>query len=781
MTSRAAAREERHVTRIIDRGLVFALLVLVGCGGSSGDPVPVTPDGGSSGFAVGLAVGSRHACAVFEDGSMKCWGENDEGQLGNGMIAYFGQPTPVAVQGLDARAVAASAGKSHTCALLDDGGVACWGNSTYGQLGRPSGVPSNPRMASRVGGLPGPAAQVVSGDEHSCARLVSGAVYCWGRNLESQIGNEDVTSSTVETPTQPTGLSSGVVALAAGGGHTCAVMSDGSMLCWGDNSDRETGVDSIFSEVPTPAPVVGLGAKAIGVGAGVSHTCAILEGGALACFGSNRYGQAGIGSLVFQQATPAAVVGLGAGVIKMAGGDRHSCAIAAGGALKCFGADDEGQVGNGDLPGNVGEPSDVQGLGSGVVDVGAGIDHSCALLATGVVRCFGSNYYTQLARDPTILVRTSPTAVQGLTTGVTLLEAGNIHTCAQASGIISCWGNNYGLQLGVGGLLGFNDDGARGVPQAMTTQVTDVVELSMGGTFGCARTSSGGAVCWGSNAQSELGVTGSFDHVSPTEPSGLSTGVLQIAAGGSFACARLAAATDSSVSCWGRNSSGQAGQYDMTTPRVAPGPVGGLGSGVVGLAAGDSHACVIMAASGVRCWGENDTGQLGDGDTTDSYLPVDVPNTADAASLAIGGSHSCLLSTAGEVRCWGSGSSGQIGDGLSLPSFAPLVAPLPSAAVQIVAGTAHTCARLDDSRVFCWGNNVLGQVGDGTTENRASPVEITALGTATSALTAGAFHTCARLADGSARCWGSDESGQLGDDGIWGRGTTPWPIDVVFP
>jgi alpha-tubulin suppressor-like RCC1 family protein len=188
----------------------------------------------------------------------------------------------------------------------------------------------------------------------------------------------------------------------------------------------------------------------------------------------------------------------------------------------------------------------------------------------------------------------------------------------------------------------------------------------------------------------------------------------------------------------------------------------------VSVAAGSQHSCALLATGSVRCWGANFSGQLGNGTTTRSLVPVFVSGLARAVAVVAGASHTCALLSEGAVRCWGSGQFGQLGDGTSSPGG--ITRPTPVAvlglinAVAIVAGANYTCALRVDGTARCWGDNGAGGLGDGSTEQQTIPTPVVGL-TGAVALTAavGGGHTCALLADGSARCWGQNGDGQLGD------------------
>jgi alpha-tubulin suppressor-like RCC1 family protein len=366
--------------------------------------------------------------------------------------------------------------------------------------------------------------------------------------------------------------------------------------------------------------------------------------------------------------------------LAIAAGDYHTCAVTSGGGVKCWGYDNSGQLGNGTMthesPNPI--PVDVSGLASGVSAIRAGAWHTCALTNAGGVKCWGQNNNPlgsqgQLG-DGTNTDRSTPVDVSGLASGVSAITVGGHHTCALTSG---------------------------------------------------------GARCWGFNIQAQLGDGTTVDRLTPVAVSVLSGGVSQIAAGGHHTCALT---SSGGVKCWGANYAGQLGNgttSNLMDPNPVPVDVPGLSSGVKSIATGGHHiggdnTCVLTSTGGVKCWSGNSFGQLGDGTTTDSSGPVDVSGLSGGVqSIATGGYHICALTTAGGVKCWGRNADGQLGDGTTTDRSSPVdVSGLSSGVKAIAAGSSHTCALMSGGEVKCWGRNSYGQLGDGTTTTRLTPVPV---------------------------------------------------------
>jgi len=235
--------------------------------------------------------------------------------------------------------------------------------------------------------------------------------------------------------------------------------------------------------------------------------------------------------------------------------------------------------------------------------------------------------------------------------------------------------------------------------------------------------------------------------------------------------------SDGTLACWGLNDAGQLGDGHAGTDAFEPVSIAGLHE-IVATGAGVSHSCAVLAGQGngvsnLRCWGDNASGQLGDGTTEDRADPVAVDGLF--TSVCCGGSFTCGVTTDHGVKCWGRNSDGQLGVGDTDDRAVPAEVSLPEDAVQISCGLAHVCVQFSSGELACWGRNWDGQLGDGTNGGKQTPTVIPNLSGVTG-VGAGHTHTCATLDDGSVFCWGSNASGQLGD-GTHRPGTsTPQPV-----
>jgi len=377
-----------------------------------------------------------------------------------------------------------------------------------------------------------------------------------------------------------------------------------------------------------------------------------------------------------------------------------------------------------------------------------------------------------------LLVRVDATSVGG---------GGGLHSCAtRLDNRVLCWGYNNKGQLG-------NETYDDSSTPVEVSGITAGASVALNQFFSCALLTDGTVKCWGSNENARLGAgTISYAFInSPVDVYGIST-ASSICVGEHHACAVL---KNGEMWCWGKNNIGQLGNGIQagsgtyyTTATYSPALVQGVTA--TSCSGGEYHSCAVLTSGGVKCWGWNNKGQLGDGTTTDSVNPVPVEGVdgieATALTVALGRHFSCALLTDGKVMCWGYNSVGQLGNpGITTtvsPTPVEVLLPTSATATRIAAGAYHACALLQDGKVTCWGNNDVGQLGnpDITTTKSHTPVEVS-LPTSATSIATGWSHTCAYLrADAKVMCWGSNNKGQLGDGTINDSRT---PVEVVghFP
>jgi alpha-tubulin suppressor-like RCC1 family protein len=474
-----------------------------------------------------IAPGGSHTCALV-NGGVQCWGLNDHGQLGDNTTAQR-VVVPVQVKDSTGTSTltgvqAIAAGESHTCALVN-GGVQCWGLNLYGGLGDNTTwdryVPVQVKESTGTSNFTGLQA-IAAGQSHTCA-LVAGGLQCWGLNGWGQLGDNTTTRRDIPVLVKDsTGTSNlaGVQAIAGGVFHTCALVN-GGVQCWGGNGYGQLG-DNTTTDRHLPVQVKDstgtstvTGVQAIAAGRG--FTCALVSGG-VQCWGQNFNGQLGDNTTtdrhvpvqVKDSTGTSSLTGVQAIVANGEWDNDHVCALVNGG-VQCWGGNNSGQLGDNTiterhLPVQVKDSTGTSTL-TGVQAIAAGRDHTCALVSGGV-QCWGLNVAGELG-DNTTTDRHLPVPVRDSTgtstlTGVQAIAAGSDHTCALVNGGVQCWGYNaYGQ-------LGDNTTTQHQLPVQVkdptgTSTLTGVQAIAAGdGHHTCALVN-GGVQCWGLNADGQLG------------------------------------------------------------------------------------------------------------------------------------------------------------------------------------------------------------------------------------------------------------------------------------
>ena len=654
--------------------------------GEMGANLP-TVDLGPSRTVADLSTGDHFNCAVFDDGAAKCWGRSTYGQLGLGVTNNhgdhadeLGDDLPVLDLGTGRSVKSIASGKYHSCAILDDDTLKCWGRNAYGQLGLAGEAAIGDTPGEMGDALPTidlgtgryPLA-ITAGERHSCALLDDETVKCWGRNSDGQLGlgdtnhrGDDPGEMGDALPAIDLGSTNGVLAIAAGGDMSCAKLGTGAWKCWGDNTYGQLGLGdtdnrgSSSSHMGANLPVLdlGTGVDVVAIRAEEYHACALLGSGDLKCWGRDQAGQLGLGNNAARgdesgemgAALPFLSPG-GRPVTTMTRAAEHACVLHDDGSASCWGRNDKGQLGLGDELHRGDTPGELDAL---------------PLL--------------DLSAD----------------SAITSLSMGSLHSCAVLDDTwVKCWGYNTSGRLGLG------DSDHRG------------------------------------NEPGEMG-----ENLLPVDLDGAAIEVHS--GGFWDACFSCALMADRTVKCWGINGDGQLGLEHTSAIGDSPSDMGAnlpaveLRGEVHSLATGGFHTCVVLADGSVQCWGKNDYGQLGLGDDDvrgnsgnemGENLPfVDLGTGVRATTVSLGRRHSCALLEGGAVKCWGRNQYGQLGIGDTedrgdnpdeMGDALPTVdLGTDRTAVAISAWSTHTCALLDNGDAKCWGANHRGQLGQEDAEHR---------------------------------------------------------------
>jgi alpha-tubulin suppressor-like RCC1 family protein len=688
-----------------------------------------------------VSTGTYGTCVVAS-GSVYCWGYYPI--LGNSSSENSSIPVPVNTAGVLAGKVvtSVSVGTSSACAIAS-GSVFCWGEGSNGQLGNSTLVSSYvPVAVTTTGALSGKSVTAISVGSNSACAIAAGQAFCWGSNSSGNLGNATNIESSSPVAVDTSGVLSGktLTSISVGSSTSCAIASSNA-VCWGAGTQGQLGI-GVQANSNVPMSVMSTGAlegkSFTHIDVGSSHVCAIASGAAY-CWGNNQNGQLGNGTRN-TSITPAVVTATGvlAGKVLTAisAGNLGSCAIASGAAF-CWGKNSSGELGvNNRVDSNVPLSVDSTITKTGLTyDISTGSNSVCAITA-GATNCWGNNYYGQLGNS-TFDNSSIPTLVttKGVLDGksVTDLASGSQHTCAVASGVVYCWGNGEFGQLGNGATRNFSNPVA--VSTAGVLAGKTVTAITVGGYHSCV-IASGDVYCWGNNEQGQLGNSSnqfSGIPVAVTKSGALSgKTVTSIMAGSSHTCAIASGA----VFCWGSNNTGQIGvnvakdffgEYLQTffTAPIAVDTTGALkGKTVTNFAfeKNFSNATHVMTGNKLVSWGTS--WGMSNRLPTEENL-VNSGDLKDKTISSLSGSSSqwdksgCALSDK-VVYCFGSLSPNYS----SVPVKTPSTTEMGERPVIQVASNGRSACAIAIGSLYCWGQNENGQLGIHSVATAATPVAV---------------------------------------------------------
>jgi len=507
--------------------------------------------------------------------------------------------------------------------------------------------------------------------------------------------------------------------------HACSVHA-GAVRCWGTQPNG--GLGNVLDEANKQVEVTGI-SNAIAVGVGNSHSCALISGGTMRCWGRGSEGQLGNGANPVVQRTPVNVTGLAGAVSAIAVADFTTCAQISGGSVQCFGFDGSGELGNDAALTASNVPVTVAGI-STAQEISAGSRHFCVRLGDATARCWGSNSAGQLG-DNSIPSRSTPVAVSGLS-GNSAISAAQFHTCATTVSGTKCWGNN------IFGQLGTSDFTPSATPVAVSAVNGAITRLSAGGRHTCAQTSTTTITCFGRNFDGQL----SQSNNSGFSPNGLvmqglpGLAITDLSTGTASTCVRFA---EEDIRCVGSGSFGQLGDGIV---RRWKSPVPASYDPSAKLSLGAQRTCSKIGSGQPQYLGFNGFGGLGDGSTERRLSLVTVSGSSPSANSVLTSSESqtCLFNNglnALFTRCWGRNDTRQLGLSTNGDQLSAVQAPEFTDArliAEISFGTFFGCAIFVDidpgipKTVRCWGSNAQGQLGDGTTVDKFANQSIDIIG-----------------------------------------------------
>lgn len=722
-------------------------------------------------LSMGGSVSS--VCGITTAGAAYCWGRGSSGQLGNGGLAASSSPAPVS-GGLLFSEIYSGYG-NYNCGITSAGAAYCWGDNSNGQLG--VGDTSQRLVPTLVsGGLTFSKLTMSTSLNSACGLTTAGKAYCWGANSNGQLGVGDTSQRLVPTEVSPTSPTFVDLRLSSTG--TCGRTAAGDIYCWGGG---------------TVSPTMVAGGPYDSFQMFGSSVCALDTGGNAYCWGTGTSGQIGNGSNS-NQTTPQPVSG-GITFSRFAespnyiGGSAtgfHVCGLTAGGKAYCWGANNNGQLGdNSTTSRNTPVPvlNNISFSKLYVADT-----RTCGLSTSGIPYCWGLNNAYQLGVSPIISSSPSniltPTALIGGITFSDMLMGSSSGGCGLVSdGTAYCWGSSGTSLIGDNWGPYISDPSSVSIGALFTT-ITNMNSAT------CALNSVGQTYCWGYSqaASSPLGTVDTSTYVlNPSLVSGAPT--FRSLSGGSYHICGLTAA--GAAYCWGHNNLGQLGTGSNVPSAIAsPTLIGGITFSKID-AGGDSTiggglTCGIADTGITYCWGGNSMGQLGTGSTSPSYIPTPTAVTGGLTftKISVGGRHVCGLTSAGAAYCWGANDRGQLGTG----STAAVTIATPTAVTgghvfsRIIAGPQNTCGITIAGDTYCWGYNAHGQIGDGVSPNPqptpslvAGGYQFTDIEMGQNGLGSASGSACGITTDGKMYCWGYNTYGYNGN-GTLTHNTTPTQV-----
>ena len=744
-----------------------------------------------------MSAGEAHSLAVCSDGTVAAWGSNANGQLGNGGTVSATTPVAVTMSGVlsGKRVIAVAAGGQHSLALCSDGTLAAWGDGSFGQIGD-GGVLDRtaPVLVNSAGALSGKRVIAISaGANHSAALCSDGTVVCWGGNTNGELGNGSNTQTNVPVAVTTSGVLLGhtVVAIACGQNHTLALLADGAVAAWGANASKQLGNNSTMpSNVPVLVDASGLlnGKRVVRIAAGDQSSLAQCADGALASWGLNDRGQLGVNNATttfgLAQAVDLSGVLSGKTITGIEMGQNHAAALCSDGSLATWGAGTGGQLGNNAVSDSL-VPVAVNGAILGGTDVfvsaasGSQAGHTLAVIGsvtnapqivvehpTGTVlvdgsgsQSFGSTYVTSTKTKVFTIKNAGTQALSGIAATINGTVANIAHYSIPVQPPAS-------LQPGEAASFSVNFTPTSTGSKPVTLRIANNLDAPLN-PFDVSLTGTASpSLTFTFTAASDVAVnSAAFNAGSKT----ITLLLGHAPATGANLMVVNNTGTGFITSAFSNLAHGQtvALTFNSITYNFVANYFGGDGNDLV----------LHWKDTRLLAWGANSSGTLGTGGTTQANIPAAVSmsgvlNGKTIIAVACGERHTLALCSDNTLAAWGANDLGQMGTGNNTPSNVPVAVPLNGALAgktiaAIAAGYDISLALCSDGSMAAWGTNSSGQLGNNSVTGSNAPVAVSTAGVLSgkivTGIAAGYDFAAARCADGTMAAWGANHSGQLGN------------------
>jgi alpha-tubulin suppressor-like RCC1 family protein len=696
---------------------------------------PVTTFAGGTNWKQ-VSSGGVHTAAIKTDGTLWVWGFGSSGQLGTNNTSQRITPVTTFAGGTNWKQV--SSGGSHTAAIKTDGTLWVWGLGTTGELGTNNNITRSTPVTTFAGGTNWK--QVIVGRDYTAAIKTDGTLWTWGYGKYGQLGTNDITDRSTPVTTFTGGTNWKQVSV--GDYHTAATKTDGTLWTWGNEYDGRLGrIFDVLTPVPISTGETNWADTATTepedlytLSAGGAHTAAIKTDGTLWTWGLGTDGRLGTNAII-SRSTPVTTFAGGTNWKQVSSGDRHTAAIKNDGTLWTWGTGTDGRLGTNDTT-QRNTPVTTFAGGTNWKQVSAGITFTAAIKTDGTLWTWGRGSFGYLGTNNTISRSTPVTTFAG-GTNWKQVSVGDYHTAAvKTDGTLWTWGYNYGD-------LGTNDSTQRNTPVTTFAGGTNWKQVSSAGSHTAAIKTDGTLWTWGRETYGKLGTNDETNRDTPVTTFTGGTNWKQVSAGGSHTAAIK---TDGTLWTWGYGNGGRLGNnavINISTPVTTF--AGGTNWKQVSCGEAHTIALQDDGVNKeLYVFGLNDSGQLGT-NIISSQIPGEVfGNATNWKQVSSGGYHTAAIKTDGTLWTWGGGGSGKHGTNNNITRFTPVTTFAGGTNwKQVSAGYRHTTAIKTDGTLWTWGLNNFGGLGDNTVISRSTPVTTFAGGTNWKQVSSGRFHTAA--------------------------------------